>query len=81
MNKIIEILYADATADNSFYSDESEAMYKRVSDTAIGYGVMSFAEQNDFTEKLVDYAVSVEAIAFEVGFRMAMELFAGGDFS
>ncbi len=80
MNKIIKILYADATADNLFCSDESEAMYKRVSDTVASYG-MTFNEEDKLLTTLVDYSIAVEKDAFEVGFKMAMELFAGGDFS
>lgn len=80
MNKIIKMLYADATEDNAFYSDESEAMYKRVSDTIASYG-MTFKEEDKLLTTLVDYSIAVEQDAFEVGFKMAMELFAGGNLS
>lgn len=80
MNKIIEKLYVSASEDGAFNAKKTEPTYSRVYNTAVA-GIPSAQKKNEFLDMLVDYSIAVEQDAFEVGFKMAMELFAGGNLS
>ena len=80
MNKIIEKLYASALKDGAFDVQKAETTRNRVYNAAIA-GISSIQEEEEFFDILVDHSAAVEEDAFEVGFKMAMELFAGGNLS
>lgn len=80
MNKIIKRLYETASEDGAFSTQNADTTCSRVYDAAVA-GIFSVKEEDEFLTMLVDYSIAVEQDAFEVGFKMAMELFAGGNLS
>lgn len=80
MNKIIKRLYETASEDNTFDTKETNLAYDCVYN-AIVANASSTAEENNFFDTLANYTLSVESTAFEIGFKTALELFAGGNLS
>lgn len=80
MNKIIEKLYLSASEDDTFDTKETKLAYDCVYN-AIVANASSVTEENEFFYMLTNYTISVESTAFEIGFKTALELFAGGNLS
>lgn len=73
MNKIIKKLYVFASENDEFYTEESKILSDRIYSISVA-NMSSIQEKDEFYELFVDYSMSVEYTAFEIGFKMALEL-------